>query len=148
MKPTDIVDIPNLRSDIPDFGPGDEVKVHVKVVDIDRSAVSDIGIDWGGLTRTAEGLLTAHDQPILFGEVFSGRQPAVTVPGRRMSASATGSSVAPVARSRTCPAPSPSGSGPWQGMMIPLSPRCSATDAYSAGSPTACLQSGVCEWDS
>ena len=44
--------------------------------------------------------------------------------------------------------PSPSGSGPWQVMMIPFSPRPSATAAYSAGVPTACLQSGVCEWDS
>ena len=39
MKPTDIVDIPNLRSDIPDFGPGDEVKVHVKVVEGNKERV-------------------------------------------------------------------------------------------------------------
>jgi len=58
--------------------PGYEARrlvVHVKVVDIDKSAVSNIGIDWGGLTRDTEGLFTAHDQPILFGEVFTGRQP-------------------------------------------------------------------------
>ena len=39
MKPTDIVDIPNLRSDIPDFGPGDEVKVHVRVVESGKERI-------------------------------------------------------------------------------------------------------------
>ena len=39
MKSTDIVDIPNLRTDIPDFGPGDEVKVHVKVVEGNKERV-------------------------------------------------------------------------------------------------------------
>ena len=33
MKSTDFVDSQSLRSDIPHFGPGDEVKVHVKVVE-------------------------------------------------------------------------------------------------------------------
>ena len=33
MKSTDFVDSQSLRSDIPDFGPGDELKVHVKVVE-------------------------------------------------------------------------------------------------------------------
>ena len=33
MKTTDIVDNPNKRDDIPEFGPGDEVKVHVRVVE-------------------------------------------------------------------------------------------------------------------
>jgi large subunit ribosomal protein L19 len=33
MKSTDIVDAQYLRSDIPAFGPGDELKVHVKVVE-------------------------------------------------------------------------------------------------------------------
>ena len=31
MKPTDIVDKQNLRNDIPDLRPGDEVKVHVLI---------------------------------------------------------------------------------------------------------------------
>ena len=39
MKSTDLVDTPNLRSDIPDFGPGDEVKVHVKVVEGNKERV-------------------------------------------------------------------------------------------------------------
>ena len=30
MKPTDLVDQTSLRTDIPDFGPGDQVKVHEK----------------------------------------------------------------------------------------------------------------------
>jgi large subunit ribosomal protein L19 len=33
MNPTDLVDRPNLRDDIPDFGPGDTLKVHVRVVE-------------------------------------------------------------------------------------------------------------------
>ncbi len=33
MKPTDLIDQDSLRSDIPDFGPGDMVKVHVRVVE-------------------------------------------------------------------------------------------------------------------
>jgi len=52
-----------------------QILVHVKVVDVDRSAMSELGIDWGGLTVTSgEGVTSfaAHDQPILFGEVFAG----------------------------------------------------------------------------
>ena len=33
MKPTDLVDQSSLRTDIPDFGPGDTLKVHVRVVE-------------------------------------------------------------------------------------------------------------------
>jgi large subunit ribosomal protein L19 len=33
MNPTDLVDQPSLRTDIPDFAPGDTVKVHVRVVE-------------------------------------------------------------------------------------------------------------------
>lgn len=33
MNTTDLVDQPNLRSDIPDFAPGDTLKVHVRVVE-------------------------------------------------------------------------------------------------------------------
>jgi large subunit ribosomal protein L19 len=33
MKSTDVVDNQSLRSDIPEFFPGDEVKVHVRVVE-------------------------------------------------------------------------------------------------------------------
>src|SRR6202167_5437941 len=33
MNPTDIVDRENLRDDIPDFRPGDTLKVHVRVVE-------------------------------------------------------------------------------------------------------------------
>ena len=39
MKSTDIVDSQSLRSDIPNFGPGDEVKVHVKVVEGNKERV-------------------------------------------------------------------------------------------------------------
>jgi large subunit ribosomal protein L19 len=33
MNPTDLVDRANLRDDIPEFSPGDTVKVHVRVVE-------------------------------------------------------------------------------------------------------------------
>jgi large subunit ribosomal protein L19 len=33
MKATDLIDHDSLRTDIPDFAPGDEVKVHVRVVE-------------------------------------------------------------------------------------------------------------------
>ncbi|MEO7555958.1 MAG: 50S ribosomal protein L19 [Acidimicrobiales bacterium] len=33
MNPTDLVDQENLRDDIPEFGPGDNLKVHVRVVE-------------------------------------------------------------------------------------------------------------------
>ncbi|MEI7886277.1 MAG: 50S ribosomal protein L19 [Actinomycetes bacterium] len=33
MNPTDFIDQPNLREDIPDFAPGDTLKVHVKVIE-------------------------------------------------------------------------------------------------------------------
>ena len=33
MNPTDLVDQASLRSDVPDFAPGDTVKVHVRVIE-------------------------------------------------------------------------------------------------------------------
>ena len=39
MNPTDLVDIENLRDDVPDFRPGDNVKVHVKVTEGSRTRV-------------------------------------------------------------------------------------------------------------
>ena len=39
MKSTDIVDQSSIRTDIPEFGPGDEVKVHVKVVEGNKERV-------------------------------------------------------------------------------------------------------------
>src|ERR1041385_8169914 len=42
----------------------------------------------------------------------------------------------------------PLGTGLWQVETIPFSPRCSATAAYSSGSPTACLHNGVCMCES
>lgn len=39
MKTTDIVDLPNLRSDIPEFAPGDELKVHVRVVESGKERI-------------------------------------------------------------------------------------------------------------
>jgi pilus assembly protein CpaC len=51
-----------------------QILVRVKVVDVNKAALSDVGIDWGGLTPATEAGQTpiAHDQPILFGEAFSG----------------------------------------------------------------------------
>ncbi len=39
MNPTDLVDRTNLRDDIPSFKPGDNVKVHVRVVEGNRERV-------------------------------------------------------------------------------------------------------------
>ena len=39
MKSTDLIDKPNLRDDLPDFAPGDTVKVHVRVVEGNKERV-------------------------------------------------------------------------------------------------------------
>ena len=39
MKPTDVVDQSSLRDDVPDFAPGDTLKVHVRVVEGTRERV-------------------------------------------------------------------------------------------------------------
>ena len=39
MKATDVIDNDQLRDDIPDFAPGDEVKVHVRVVEGSKERV-------------------------------------------------------------------------------------------------------------
>jgi large subunit ribosomal protein L19 len=39
MQRTDLVDRASLRDDIPDFGPGDTLKVHVRVVEGSRERV-------------------------------------------------------------------------------------------------------------
>src|ERR1700684_2238676 len=39
MNPTDLVDRPNLRDDVPSFRPGDTVRVHVRVVEGTRERV-------------------------------------------------------------------------------------------------------------
>ena len=44
-----------------------QILVHVKVMDINKSAMRDVGIDWGGLDAAGP-----HAQPILFGEFSLG----------------------------------------------------------------------------
>ena len=39
MNPTDLVDRPSLRDDVPAFAPGDPLKVHVRVVEGNRERV-------------------------------------------------------------------------------------------------------------
>jgi large subunit ribosomal protein L19 len=39
MNPTDLIDQANLRDDIPDFAPGDTLKVHVRVVEGNKERV-------------------------------------------------------------------------------------------------------------
>ncbi|MBW3616093.1 MAG: 50S ribosomal protein L19, partial [Actinobacteria bacterium] len=39
MNPTDLVDRSSLRDDVPEFGPGDNLKVHVRVVEGTRERV-------------------------------------------------------------------------------------------------------------
>ena len=57
MKSTDLVDNQYIRTDMPHFGPGDEVKVHVKVVEGNKERVqifhgNVIGRQGGGLQET------------------------------------------------------------------------------------------------
>jgi len=57
MKPTDLVDDQHLRDDVPEFGPGDTLKVHVRVVEGARSRVqvfqgAVIGRQGGGIQET------------------------------------------------------------------------------------------------
>ena len=57
MKATDLIDNESLRSDVPDFAPGDEVKVHVRVVEGNKERVQVfqgyvIGRQGGGLQET------------------------------------------------------------------------------------------------
>jgi large subunit ribosomal protein L19 len=57
MKTTDLVDNQHLRTDIPDFGPGDEVKVHVRVVESGKERVqvfqgNVIAIQGSGIQET------------------------------------------------------------------------------------------------
>ncbi len=57
MKPTDLVDQDSIRSDIPDFGPGDLVKVHVRVVEGGKERIqvfqgTVIGRQGSGLSET------------------------------------------------------------------------------------------------
>ena len=57
MHPTEIIDRDSLRDDIPDFRPGDTVKVHVRVVEGTRERVQVfqgvvIRRQHGGVTET------------------------------------------------------------------------------------------------
>ena len=57
MKATDLIDNESLRDDIPDFAPGDEVKVHVRVVEGNKERVqvfqgNVIARQGGGLQET------------------------------------------------------------------------------------------------
>jgi large subunit ribosomal protein L19 len=57
MKSTDLIDNESLRNDVPDFAPGDEVKVHVRVVEGNKERVqifqgNVIGRQGSGLQET------------------------------------------------------------------------------------------------
>ncbi len=39
MNPTDLIDRESLRDDVPDFAPGDTLKVHVRVVEGNRERI-------------------------------------------------------------------------------------------------------------
>ena len=39
MNPTDLVDRSTLRDDVPEFAPGDTVKIHVRVVEGNRERI-------------------------------------------------------------------------------------------------------------
>ncbi|MGH9272130.1 MAG: 50S ribosomal protein L19 [Ilumatobacteraceae bacterium] len=57
MKATDLIDNESLRTDVPDFAPGDELKVHVRVVEGSKERVqifqgNVIGRQGSGLQET------------------------------------------------------------------------------------------------
>lgn len=57
MKSTDLVDNQYIRTDIPQFGPGDEVKVHVKVIEGNKERIqifqgNVIGLHGSGVAET------------------------------------------------------------------------------------------------
>ena len=57
MKATDLIDNESLRDDVPNFAPGDEVKVHVRVVEGNKERVqvfqgNVIGRQGSGLQET------------------------------------------------------------------------------------------------
>ena len=57
MKPTDLVDQSSFRTDIPAFGPGDQLKVHVRVVEGNRERIQVfqghvVGIQGSGVQET------------------------------------------------------------------------------------------------
>ena len=56
MKTTDFIDQQSLKTDLPEFGPGDEVKVHVRVVEGNRERVQDFE---GVVIRKREGGINA-----------------------------------------------------------------------------------------
>ena len=64
MKTTDLVDNQYRRSDLPAFGPGDEVKVHVRVVE---SGKERIQVFQGNITATES--IEVCDNAQLFGDV-------------------------------------------------------------------------------
>ena len=57
MKSTDLVDNQYIRTDMPQFGPGDEIKVHVKVIEGNKERVqifqgNFIGLHGSGVAET------------------------------------------------------------------------------------------------
>ena len=56
MKPTDVVDQSSLRDDVPDFAPGDTLKVHVRVVEGNKQRVQ---VFQGVVIKRKRGLMNA-----------------------------------------------------------------------------------------
>ena len=52
MKPTDVVDQSSLRDDVPEFAPGDTLKVHVRVVE---GAKERVQVFQGAVIRRQDG---------------------------------------------------------------------------------------------
>jgi len=67
MNPTDIIDRDSLRDDIPDFRPGDTVKVHVRVVEGTRERVQV----FQGAVLKRQGTFPVHSPVIAMTEVVS-----------------------------------------------------------------------------
>src|SRR5687768_7140539 len=80
MNATDLVDIDYLRDDVPDFLPGDPVRVHVKVTEGNRHRIQVL--DGDGSARRGGGVRqTFSVRKISFNTVGVGRAFPVHAPG-------------------------------------------------------------------
>ena len=109
MKATDLIDNDSIRDDIPDFQAGDELKVHVRVVEGTRATVARV--DFEGVQALDERVL---------------RSVLTIAPGQPFSSAAV---VAPVHRAIIAPPPPPPVS------LAPAAPASRATLIRRSSSP-------------
>ena len=72
MNTLDTLDAESLRSDVPDFRPGDTLKVHVRVIEGNRSRIQ---VFQGAVIRRQGGGIRAHRSSSATTAPPPGRQP-------------------------------------------------------------------------